>query len=75
MGEYEAELASETGKINVGILRLHNVYGPPSELDPTKSQVIPALCRKAILNPKESFTVWGSGNQRRSFVYIDDVIE
>ena len=75
MGEYEAELALETGKINVGILRLHNVYGPPCELDPSKSQVIPALCRKAILYPKEPFVVWGSGNQRRSFVYIDDIID
>ena len=75
MGEYEAELALETGKINVGILRLHNVYGPPCELDPDKSQVIPALCRKAILYPKEPFIVWGSGNQRRSFVYIDDIID
>ena len=75
MGEYEAELALETGKINVGILRLHNVYGPPCELDPAKSQVIPALCRKAILYPKEPFIVWGSGNQRRSFVYIDDIID
>mgnify|MGYP001472797395 CR=1 FL=1 len=75
MGEYEAELALETGKINVGILRVHNVYGPPCELDPGKSQVIPALCRKAILYPKEPFIVWGSGNQRRSFVYIDDIID
>ena len=75
MGEYEAELALETGKINVGILRLHNVYGPPCELDPGKSQVIPALCRKAILYPKEPFIVWGSGDQRRSFVYIDDIID
>ena len=75
MGEYEAELALETGKINVGILRIHNVYGPPCELDPGKSQVIPALCRKAILYPKEQFIVWGSGNQRRSFVYIDDIID
>jgi nucleoside-diphosphate-sugar epimerase len=75
MGEYEAELALETGKINVGILRMHNVYGPPCELDPDKSQVIPALCRKAILYPKEPFIVWGSGNQRRSFVYIDDIID
>jgi GDP-D-mannose 3',5'-epimerase len=44
-------------------------------LDPGKSQVIPALCRKAILYPKEPFIVWGSGNQRRSFVYIDDIID
>ena len=38
-----------------------------------KSQVIPALCRKLILN--EDYIIWGSGKQRRSFIYIDDVID
>ena len=75
MGEYECELAYKEGLIDVGILRLHNVYGSPCELDPEKSQVIPALCRKAIEYPKNDFIVWGSGNQRRAFVYVDDVID
>ena len=75
MGEYECELAEQEGLIEVGILRLHNVYGPKSEMSPEKSQVIPALIRKAINFPKEEFVVWGSGNQRRAFVYIDDIIK
>ncbi|MBT5271591.1 MAG: NAD-dependent epimerase/dehydratase family protein [Candidatus Marinimicrobia bacterium] len=75
MGEYEAELAAQEGLLDVGILRLHNVYGPPCELDPEKSQVIPALCRKAIMHSTEPFVVWGSGNQRRAFVYVDDVVD
>lgn len=75
MGEYEAELAMKSGNINVGILRFHNVYGGPCELSPEKSQVIPALCRKAIEYPDTDFIVWGSGTQRRAFVYIDDIID
>ena len=75
MGEYEAELARQEGLIDVGILRFHNVYGPPCELNPEKSQVIPALCRKAVLYPEEPFTVWGSGNQRRAFVHVDDIVD
>lgn len=75
MGEYECELAQRAGQIELGLLRLHNVYGPPCELSPEKSQVIPALCRKAILHPVEDFLVWGSGRQRRAFVYVDDVTE
>lgn len=74
MGEYEAELAGQEGWLDVGVLRLHNVYGPPCELDPQKSQVIPALCRKAIYNSTEPFVVWGSGQQRRAFVYVSDVV-
>jgi len=73
MGEYEAELALNEKLINVGLLRLHNVYGPPCEISSEKSQVIPALCTK-ILKDKE-LIVWGSGEQRRSLVYVDDVVD
>jgi GDP-D-mannose 3', 5'-epimerase len=75
MGEYECDLAQKEDAIEVGILRLHNVYGPPCELSPERSQVIPALCRKAIMYPKEEFVVWGTGSQRRAFVYVEDVIQ
>lgn len=74
MGEYECELAMKEDLIDVGILRLHNVYGPPCEISPEKSQVIPALCRKACEYPGEPFVVWGSGSQKRAFVYVDDVV-
>jgi GDP-D-mannose 3',5'-epimerase len=75
MGEYECELAQSEGLIEMGILRLHNVYGPKCEMSPEKSQVIPALIRKAINYPKERFVVWGSGNQRRAFLYVKDTID
>ncbi len=75
MGEYEAELAKSTEKINVGILRLHNVYGPGASFDAKTSQVIPSLIRKACLFPSEPFIVWGSGTQYRDFIYVDDVAE
>ena len=75
MGEYEAELAQQSGRLNVGLLRLHNVYGPGGSFEPSRSQVLPSLIRKAILFPDEPFIVWGSGNQYRDFIYIDDVVE
>lgn len=75
IGEYEAELAHSKGQINVGILRAHNIYGPHCMFDAKTSQVIPSLIRKAINYPQERYVVWGSGNQYRDFVYIDDVIE
>ena len=74
MGEYECELAEREGLIKSGILRLHNVYGPRCEMSPERSQVIPALIRKALRYPEEDFVVWGSGMQRRAFVYLDDVV-
>jgi GDP-D-mannose 3',5'-epimerase len=74
MGEYEAELAFNEKLIDIEILRLHNVYGSPTELDPSMSQVIPALCRKAIEQKNQRLLVWGSGRQKRAFVHVDDVV-
>ena len=75
MGEYEIELATKYNLIESCILRLHNVYGPPCDLDPEKSQVIPALCRKILETKNNEIIVWGSGKQKRAFIYIDDIID
>lgn len=75
MGEYLAGLVGEADTMRVGVLRFHNVYGPRCEMDPEKSQVIPSLIRKAIRYPDEEFVVWGSGAQRRAFVYVDDAVD
>jgi len=75
MGEYEAELFAKETRRPVGILRLHNVYGPRAILSMRRSQVIPSLIRKAARYPEEDFVVWGSGQQTRDFVFVCDVIE
>ena len=75
MGEYETELYSNDKLMSTGILRLNNVYGPNSDLSPDRSQVIPALIRKAILYPKEKFIVWGDGQQSRNFVFVSDIVD
>lgn len=74
MGEYEIQLAEKEGRLQAAILRLHNVYGFPTELNPARSQVIPALALKLVRFPSEDFVVWGSGRQRRTFVYVRDVV-
>lgn len=75
MGEMGCDLALAEKLLRVGLLRFHNVYGPHCEMSPEKSQVIPALIRKAIRHPAEDFIVWGSGNQRRAFVFVQDVVD
>ena len=75
MGEYEALLMEKETGIPVSILTLHNVYGSPSDYDEIRSQVIPSLIRKAIRYPKEPFVVWGSGEQGRAFVHVDDIVD
>jgi GDP-D-mannose 3',5'-epimerase len=74
MGEYETESA-KSDDFNVGILRLHNVYGPYSDYTATTGQVIPSLIRKALNYKNDSFKVWGSGEQYRDFIYVEDVVD
>ena len=65
-------IEKETG-IPCCTLMFHNVYGAPCDYG-ERSQVIPALIRKAINYPQEPFIVWGSGKQGRAFVHVDDVV-
>ena len=74
MGEYEALLALSEKRLNVGVLRLHNVYGEGAEFLPGRSQVIPSLIYKAISYPDIDFEVWGSGQQYRDFIHVEDVV-
>ncbi|MDR4476936.1 MAG: NAD-dependent epimerase/dehydratase family protein [Nitrospira sp.] len=75
MGEMGCDLARKEKLLDIGILRFHNVYGPHCEMSPEKSQVIPSLIRKAIRYPDEEFVVWGSGKQRRAFVFVSDIVD
>jgi GDP-D-mannose 3',5'-epimerase len=75
MGEYETLLLGRETKVKTGVLRLHNVYGSPCDFSPERSQVIPSLVRKAVRHPEEAFDVWGSGEQGRSFIHVDDVVD
>jgi GDP-D-mannose 3',5'-epimerase len=75
MGEYESFLMEQGTGIPVSVLTLHNVYGAPADFDSVTGQVIPSLIRKAVRWPNEPFVVWGSGNQGRAFVHVDDVVD
>lgn len=74
MGQLEIGfLEKETG-IPCCTLQFHNVYGSPCDYG-ERSQVIPALIRKAINYPKEEFNVWGSGKQGRAFIHVNDIVD
>lgn len=75
MGEYESFLMEQETGIPVSVLTLHNVYGVPCDFGEEKSQVIPSLIRKAVEYPENKFVVWGSGEQGRAFVHVDDIVD
>jgi len=53
-----------------------NLYGPGDNYHPENSHVIPALIRRfheARLSNKPEVIIWGTGNPRREFLYVDDM--
>ena len=53
-----------------------NLYGPGDNYHPNNSHVIPALIRRfheAKAKQLTNVTVWGTGNPRREFLYVDDM--
>lgn len=71
--EYTAERGMKTY-----IARFHNVYGPWGTWDGGREKAPAAICRKVIEakdSGKHEITIWGDGEQTRSFMYIDDCID
>lgn len=55
-----------------------NLYGPNDNFDPDSAHVIPALMKRLADAAKcgaEQATVWGSGEPRREFLYVDDLAD
>ena len=71
--EYWAERGMKTF-----IARFHNVYGPHGTWDGGREKAPAALSRKviqAVDTGKKEISIWGDGNQTRSFMYIDDCVK
>jgi nucleoside-diphosphate-sugar epimerase len=63
--------------IQTRVARYHNVYGPHGTYDGGREKAPAAVCRKVItakLTGKHEIEIWGSGEQTRSFMYIDDCL-
>jgi len=57
--------------VEVKIARIFNTYGP--YMDPQDGRVISNFITQALLN--QPLTIYGSGEQTRSFQYIDDLVQ
>jgi GDP-L-fucose synthase len=55
-----------------------NLYGPNDNYDLNNSHVLPALISKihtAKVNNLPKVEIWGSGNPKREFLYVDDLAD
>ena len=69
-GEYLAKMAHDYYGLSVVCIRPFSGYGEDQELD----YPIPAIARRIALK-EDPVEVWGTGNQGRDFVHIDDVVD
>ncbi len=56
--------------VDVRVARIFNTYGP--RMDPFDGRVISTFVRQAML--EEPVTIYGDGNQTRSFCYVSDLV-
>jgi nucleoside-diphosphate-sugar epimerase len=62
-------------KMDIRVLRYHNVYGPEGTYKGGREKSPAALCRKvAETSNLGTITIWGDGKQTRSYCYIDDAV-
>lgn len=57
--------------VRVKVIRIFNTYGP--HMHPNDGRVVSNFIVQALKN--ENITIYGDGNQTRSFQYVDDLIE
>jgi nucleoside-diphosphate-sugar epimerase len=57
--------------VRIKIVRIFNTYGP--RMDPEDGRIISSFIVQALRG--ESITVFGDGNQTRSFCYVDDLVD
>lgn len=57
--------------LRIKVARLFNTYGP--KMHPNDGRVVSNFIVQALKN--EPITIYGEGNQTRSFCYVDDLIE
>ncbi|MEE6176218.1 NAD-dependent epimerase/dehydratase family protein [Mycobacterium sp. 050134] len=58
------------GRVDVGVARIFNTYGPGMRAD--DGRMVPTFCRQALRG--EPMTVAGSGLQTRSLCFVDDTV-
>jgi nucleoside-diphosphate-sugar epimerase len=69
-GEYLSRIAAERYGLSVACVRPFSGYGE----DQDESYPIPAIAARAARH-EDPLTVWGSGQQGRDFVHIDDCVD
>ncbi|MGD0451766.1 MAG: NAD-dependent epimerase/dehydratase family protein [Candidatus Bathyarchaeia archaeon] len=63
-------------KMNIRVLRYHNIYGPEGTYKGGREKSPAAICRKVSeATNLGTIDIWGDGKQTRSYCYVDDAVK
>lgn len=71
LGETICGVFARDFDLDARIVRIFNTYGP--NMDPADGRVIPNLVTQLLRG--EQVTIYGDGNQTRSYCFVDDLVE
>jgi nucleoside-diphosphate-sugar epimerase len=72
-GEMAARVFHQEYGMPIAVVRPCNIYGPGDWSDETRSRVVSQWVRAALAG--EPIRVWGTGEEERSFLYVDDLVD
>ena len=69
-------IIQEREPVRAAIARFVGIYGENQDIELKTGSVIPVFSRKAIEYPRDgSFIIWGTGEETRSYCFIDDAVK
>src|SRR5436305_1379086 len=74
LAEVQSRCYAQEYGMKIAIVRPYNVYGPRMQFDPETAPVISAQIMK-VLAAQDVLTIWGDGEQTRSFTYVCDDVD
>jgi len=66
--------AFEHENFRAAIARYIGIYGANQDIGLDTGSVIPVFAHRALRYPEIDFTIWGDGEETRSYCYIDDAV-
>jgi nucleoside-diphosphate-sugar epimerase len=73
--EKMCEFYARLGVTKHTVIRHSNIYGPHDKFDLERSHVFGATVTKVMTSTDGKITVWGSGEEARDLLYVDDLVD
>jgi len=73
--EKMCDFYSRIGETKFTVLRHTNIYGPYDKFDLERSHVFGATITKVLSASGDNISVWGTGEEERDLLYIDDLTD